>query len=206
VLPSLLRAATFPVAQAMACGAVDDRVDVGPLRDLVAPQARFDPSSPAAISVADRTSAVRRGVSAKRSRQHASATRMTWADVRIGPPRSTRHCWPGPAGPWRRLSSDRDSLAVPARASGSRTTASAWFEELSALGDLDIDCFADAFDFWLGPPRAPSGLAIYDARRFLSMEAATAGRRGRLCPRQQRVPHGGVASLRRRSGMSWPTT
>ena len=48
-------------------------------------------------------------------------------------------------------------------------------EELAALGDLDIDCFADGLEFSPEPPRAPSGLDVYDARLFLGVEAATGG-------------------------------
>ena len=48
--PSLIEGFGLPVAEAMACGAVAVVSDVDPLRDLVAPEARFDPHSPAAIA------------------------------------------------------------------------------------------------------------------------------------------------------------
>ena len=41
--PSLIEGYGLPVAEAMACGAVAIVSDVEPLRDLVAPEARFDP-------------------------------------------------------------------------------------------------------------------------------------------------------------------
>jgi len=50
--PSLIEGYGLPVAEAMACGAVAIVSDVDPLRDLVAPEARFDPSEPEAIRAA----------------------------------------------------------------------------------------------------------------------------------------------------------
>ena len=48
-------------------------------------------------------------------------------------------------------------------------------EELAALGELDIDCFADGLDRADASPKVPAGLAVYDAAAFLNVEAATAG-------------------------------
>jgi len=199
--PSLLEGCDLPVAQAMACGAVAIVSDVGPLRDLVAPQARFDPSSPAAISVAIEQALCDEAFR-EASRQHASATRMTWADVANRTAAVYEALLARPGRPWRRRRRIAIVSPFPPVASGIANYSFRLVEELSALGDLDIDCFADGFDFWLGPPRAPSGLAIYDARRFLSMEAATAGYDEVVYVLGNSEFHtAALASLRRRSGM-----
>ena len=62
-----------------------------------------------------------------------------------------------------------------------------------ALGDLDIDCFADGLDRSAGQSRG-AGRPRDLRRPLVSADGGGDGRlrRGRLRARQQRVPHGGV--------------
>ncbi len=172
---SLSREYGLPVAEAMACGAVTIVSDVGLMADLVTPEARFDPSSAAAIGAS-----IERGLCdeafREASRQHALATRTTWAEVANRTAAVYEALLARPGRPWRRR---RRRIAIvspfPPVASGIANYSFRLVEELSALGDLDIDCFADGLDFSPAPPSAPSGLAIYDARLLPGVEAATAG-------------------------------
>jgi glycosyltransferase involved in cell wall biosynthesis len=159
----------------MACGAVTIVSDVGISSDLVSPGARFDPSSPAAISAS-----IERGLCNEAFReaalQHASSTRTTWAEVADRTAAVYETLLARPGRPWRRR---RRRLAIvspfPPVVSGVANYSFRLVEELAALSDLDIDCFADGLKFSPGPPSAPRGLAIYDARSLLGVEAATAG-------------------------------
>jgi len=199
--PSLFHGYGLPVAEAMACGAVVIVSDVDPSRDLVAPEARFDSSSPAAI-----TASIARGLCdetfRETSRQHALASRTTWADVANRTAAVYEALLARPGRPWRR----RRRLAVvspfPPVASGIANYSFRLVEELAALGDLDIDCFADGLDFSPGQPSAPSGLTIYDARRLLSIEAATGGYDDIVFVLGNSEFHtAALASLRSRGGM-----
>jgi len=172
--PSLSDRFELPVAEAIACGAVAVASDLGPLRELVAPEARFDPSDPAAISAA-----IERGLCNVAFREasisHARATRMTWADVADRTAAVYEELMARPSRPWRHRRRIAIVSPFPPVASGIANYSFRLVEELAALGDLDIDCFADGLNWSPGPPCAPSGLAIYDARRLLSVEAVTGG-------------------------------
>jgi len=173
--PSLIEGYGLPVAEAMACGTVAIVSDVDPLRDLVAPEARFDPYSSDAISAA-----IELGLEdeafreAARSRARAGVT--TWAKVADRTAEVYEALLDKPRHPWRPR---KRRVAVvspfPPLGSGIANYSFRLIEELAAIGDLEIDCFADGLDRSAEAPSAPAGLAIYDARTFLAVEAATAG-------------------------------
>ena len=111
--PSLLHGYGLPVAEAMACGAVVIVSDVDPSRDLVAPEARFDPSSPAAISAS-----IERGLCDETFRETCASARLGVPDDmgrRCEPDRRRLRSTVGPARPaMAPSSSSRGSLAVSA--------------------------------------------------------------------------------------------
>jgi glycosyltransferase involved in cell wall biosynthesis len=173
--PSLIEGYGLPVAEAMACGAVVIVSDVDPLRELVAPKARFDPSDPAAISAAI-VRALCDEEFREASLEHARTQLTTWADVADRTAAVYEALLARPGRPWRR---HRRRVAFvspfPPLACGIANYSFRLVEELAALGDLDIDCFADGLDRSSAPASAPSGLPVYDARGLLKVEAATAG-------------------------------
>ena len=198
--PSLFHGYDLRVADAMACGAVTIVSDVDLLRDLVPPEARFDPSNPAAISAL-----IERGLCdgafREASRLHALATRTTWADVANQTVAVYEALLARPGRPWRRRRRVAIVSPFPPVASGVADYSFRLVEELAALGDLEIDCFADGLDFSPGPPSAPSRLAIYDARCLLGVEAATGGYDDIVYVLGNSEFHAaGLASLRRRGG------
>ena len=173
--PSLIEGYGLPVAEAMACGAVAIVSDLDPLRDLVAPEARFDPTSSAAIS-----SSIERALSdeafREAARRHALSGVTTWDQVADRTVAVYEYMLARPGRPWRRR---RKRVAIvspfPPVPSGIAKYSFRLVEELAAIGDLDIDCFADGLDRSSDPPGAPAGLEVYDARSLLGMDAATAG-------------------------------
>ncbi len=173
--PSLMEGYGLPVAEAMACGAVAIVSDVDPLRDLVAPEARFDPNSSAAIGAS-----IERALSdeafREASRRHARSATTTWAEVADRTVAVYDELLSRPGRPWRPR---RRRVAIvspfPPLPSGIAKYSFRLVEELAALGDLDIDCFADGLDRSSEPPTVPDGLDVYDARSLLRVEAVTAG-------------------------------
>lgn len=201
--PSLIEGYGLPVAEALACGAVAIVSDVDPLRDLVAPEARFDPSDPAAIGAA-----IERALTSEEfrdaSRQHGSAARTTWAEVAD----RTVAAYQAVLGRARRpgRSRHRPRVAIvspfPPLASGIANYSFRLVEELVGLAAFDIDCFADGLDRSPGPSQAPSGLEIYDARWFPRMEGLIAGYDEVVYVLGNSEFHtAALASLRRRSGI-----
>ena len=172
--PSLSHDYSPAVSEAMACGAVTVVSDIGILKDLVSPGARFDPSSPKAISAS-----IERGLYNAAFReaalQRASATRSTWTDVADRTAAVYEALLARPVRPWRRRRRVAIVSPFPPAASGIANYSFRLVEALSAVGDLDIDCFADGLDFSPGPPSVPSGLTVQDARCLPSVEAATGG-------------------------------
>jgi len=173
--PWLSRECSPVVAEAMACGAVALAANVGVARELFSPVARFDPASPAAISAS-----IERGLCDEGFRQVAlrsvSITNTTWVEVADRTAALYEKLLARPGRPWRRR---RRRLAIvspfPPVVSGVANYSFRLVEELAAVGGLDIDCFADGLEFSPGPPCAPTGLAVYDARSLPAVEAATAG-------------------------------
>jgi glycosyltransferase involved in cell wall biosynthesis len=200
--PSLLEGYGLPVAEAMACGAVAIASDVEPLRDLVAPEARFDPESTAAI-----TASMERALSdeafREAARRHAHSSVTTWADVADRTAGVYEALLSRPGRPWRPR---RRRVAIvspfPPVPSGIARYSFRLVEELAALGELDIDCFADGLDRADASPKVPAGLAVFDARAFLNVEAATAGYDDVVYVLGNGEFHtGALASLRRREGI-----
>jgi glycosyltransferase involved in cell wall biosynthesis len=173
-LPSVVGGHDLAVAEAMACGAVAIVSDVDFLRDLVPPEACFDPSSPAAISAS-----IEQGLCDEAFREaslrHGLAARTTWGDVANRTVAIYEALLARPGSTWHRRRRVAIVSPFPPVASGIADYSLRLVEELATLDDLDIDCFADGLDFSPGPPNAPSGLAIYDARFLLGVEAATGG-------------------------------
>jgi glycosyltransferase involved in cell wall biosynthesis len=173
--PSLIEGYGLPVAEAMACGAIAIVSDVDPLRDLVAPEARFDP-----CSVEDMSAAIERALSnesfRQASRDHARGALTSWAEVADRTVGVYESLLARPGRPWRR---HRRRLAVvspfPPIPSGVANYSFRLVEELAALGGRDIDCFADGLVHSDEPPVVPAGLELHDARFFTTVEAATAG-------------------------------
>ena len=173
--PSLIEGYGLPVAEAMACGAVAIVSDVDPLRDLVAPEARFDPNSSAAIGAS-----IERALSdeafREATRRHARSATTTWAEVADRTVAVYDELLSRPGRPWRPR---RRRVAIvspfPPLPSGIAKYSFRLVEELAALGDLDIDCFADGLARSSEPPTVPDGLDVYDARSLLRVEAVTAG-------------------------------
>ena len=162
------------VAEALACGAVAIAADVGDSREHFSPAARFDPTSPAAISAS-----IERGLCDEGFRDVAlhsvSVTNTTWVEVADRTAAVYEEQLARRGHPWRR----RRRLAMvspfPPVASGVANYSFRLVEELATSSGFDIDCFADGLKFSPGPPRAPTGLAVHDARSFPAVEAATAG-------------------------------
>lgn len=173
--PSLIEGYGLPVAEAMACGAVAIVSDVDPLRDLVAPEARFDPTSTAAIS-ASMELALTDEAFREAARAHARVGVTTWAEVADRTAAAYEALLARPSRPKRRR---RRRVAVvspfPPVASGIANYSYRLVEELARISDLEIDCFADGLDRSVESPRPPAGLEIYDARSLLRVEAAKAG-------------------------------
>jgi len=200
--PSLVEGYGLPVAEAMACGAVAVVSDVDPLRDLVEPDARFDPHDPAAVSAA-----IERGLCdlafREASRTHASAALTTWSDVANRTVAAYEAVLARPGRPWRPR---RRRVAIvspfPPVASGIANYSFRLVEELALRGELEIDCFADGLDRTPGPSTAPAGLTIYDARWLARIEAATAGYDDVVYVLGNSEFHAAaLASLRRRKGI-----
>lgn len=201
--PSLIEGYGLPIAEAIACGAVAVVSDVDPLRDLVVREARFDPSDPGAISAA-----IERGLCdeafREASREHGAASQMTWDDVAERTAAAYGMLLARSVRPPRRRPLPRVAIVspFPPLASGIANYSFRLVEELAALGELDIDCFADGLDRSPGPSHAPTGLAIYDARWLPRMEAVTAGYDQAVYVLGNSEFHAGaLASLRRRSGI-----
>ena len=200
--PSLLEGYGLPVAEAMACGAVAIVSDVDPLRDLVTPEARFDPYSSRAISDSIVLAIEDKGFRDAALSQ-ARAGHTTWAQVADRAAKVYDALLARPGQPWRPR---RPRVAVvspfPPVASGIANYSFRLVEELAAAGDLDIDCFADGLDRCDETPVVPAGLAVYDARSFLRVEAATAGYDQVLYVLGNGEFHtGALGSLRRRPGV-----
>ncbi|MGA3353315.1 MAG: glycosyltransferase [Acidimicrobiales bacterium] len=200
--PSLIEGYGLPVAEAMACGAVAIVSDVDPLRDLVGPEARFDPRNPAAISAAIEL-ALTDEAFREAARSHARASVTTWAEVADRTAAAYEALLDRPIRPWRR---PRRRIAIvspfPPLASGIANYSFRLVEEMASAGDLDIDCFADGLDRSAEPPRAPAGLEVYDARSFLRVEAAKAGYDEVVYVLGNGEFHtGALESLRRRRGI-----
>ena len=110
------------------------------------------------------------------AREHARDGVTTWEQVADRTAAVYQKLLGRPKRPWRR---PRRRVAIvspfPPVASGIADYSFRLVEELDALGELDIDCFVDGLDRTPGPPRAPDGLASYDARALLGVEGATAG-------------------------------
>jgi glycosyltransferase involved in cell wall biosynthesis len=173
--PSLSGEQGAAVAEAMACGAVTIASDIGAARNLVPAWARFDPTRPALVSAS-----IERGLCNEAFRQAAlegpPTTPTTWSQVADRTAAVYDELSARGNRPWRRR---RRRLAIvspfPPAVSGVADYSFRLVEELAALGGMDIDCFADGLQFSPGPPIAPRGLAIYDARSLPVLEAATAG-------------------------------
>ena len=170
-----------------------DRVGRGPLEGPGRARSPFRSVQPGGHQRLDRAGPVRRGL----PRSVASARLGVPNDLgrRCEPDRRRLRsaAWPGPAGHGAGVVGVAIVSPFPPVASGIANYSFRLVEELAALGDLDIDCFADGLDFSPGPPSAPSGSTIYDARRLLERGSRHRGlRRRRLRPRQQRVPYRGV--------------
>jgi len=200
--PSLVEGYGLPVAEAIACGAVAVVSDVDPLRDLVEPEARFDPHDPAAVSAA-----IERGLCdtdfREASRSHASVARTTWTEVANRTVAAYETLLARPGRPWRPR---RRRVAVvspfPPIASGIANYSFRLVEELALQGELEIDCFADGLDRAPGPSTAPADLALYDARWLPRIEAVTAGYDDVVYVLGNSEFHAGaLASLRRRKGI-----
>jgi glycosyltransferase involved in cell wall biosynthesis len=201
--PSLMEGYGLPVAEALACGAVAIVSDVDPLRDLVAPEARFDPHSPTAIATAIEVALTDEGFKTA-ARAHALAGITTWGDVADRTAAAYKGLLSRPGRAWKRR--QRRRLAVvspfPPIASGIANYSFRLVEELAAIGTLDIDCFADGLDRSKDEPVAPSGLQVYDARALFRVEGATAGYDQVLYVLGNGEFHtAALESLRRRSGV-----
>ena len=172
--PSLIEGYGLPVAEAMACGAVAIVSDVDPLRDLVETEARFDPHDVAKMSAAIEGALCDAGFR-QAARERARAAITTWADVADRTVAVYESLLTRPGRPWRR----HPRLAVvspfPPLPSGIADYSFRLIEELAALSDLEIDCFADGLGRSDADPLAPAGLDLYDARLFSTVEAATKG-------------------------------
>jgi glycosyltransferase involved in cell wall biosynthesis len=201
--PSLMEGYGLPVAEAMACGAVAIVSDVDPLRDLVAPAARFDPHSPAAIAERIEIALIDESFrQAARARARSGVT--TWGDVADRTVACYEAMLKRPTRPLKPRHKPR--LAVvspfPPIASGIANYSSRLVEELAAIGTFEIDCFADGLERAEQPPVAPDGLQVYDARAFLGVEGATGGYDKVLYVLGNGEFHAAaLASLRRRSGV-----
>jgi glycosyltransferase involved in cell wall biosynthesis len=173
-VPSLLEGSDIPVAQALGCGAVTIMSGRGPSRNRVAPGAQFDPFDPDAISAAIQMGLCDEAFR-ETSRRHARDSRATWTDVANRTAAVYETLMSRPLRPWRR----RRRLAIvspfPPVTSGIANYSFRLVEELATLSDRAIDCFADGLERSPEPPSAPSGLAVYDARNFQGVEAATGG-------------------------------
>ncbi len=200
--PSLVEGYGLPVAEAMACGAVAVVSDVDPLRDLVEPDARFDPHDPAAISAV-----IERGLCdmafREASRNHASAALTTWSDVARRTVAAYEALLARPGRPWRpRPRRVAIVSPFPPVASGIANYSFRLVEELALCGEVEIDCFADGLDRSPAQPVAPAGLPIYDARWLPRIEAATAGYDDVVYVLGNSEFHAAaLASLRRRRGI-----
>ncbi len=199
--PSLLEGYGLPVAEAMACGAVAIVSDVDPLRDLVAPEARFDPTSVVAISAA-----IEKALGDDRfreaARQYARAGRTSWAEVADRCVAVYESLLARPRRPWRRRRRLAFVSPLPPIPSGIAGYSFRLVEELAALSDREIDCFADGLVHSDESPVAPAGLTLYDARFFATVEAATAGYDDVVYVLGNGEFHtAALASLRRRRGI-----
>ena len=145
------------------------------MRDLAAPEARFAPGSPAAIS-----ELLERGLSDEAFRDTARRARLGHA-IRRGQTSRTRTAavyealLARPGRPWHRRRRVADRLALPARSLRRRE-----LQLPSRRGTVHSRRARHRLlrrrpRVLAGPPRAPSGLDVYDARRFLGVEAATGG-------------------------------
>ena len=180
----------------MACGAVAIVADVDLLRDLVAPEAVFDPSSSAADQCLDRTRprATRRFREAARRHRPGHAT--PGETSRIGRRLSTKSCSPDPAVPGTVVVASRSSRRSRPLPLGSPTTASVSSRSSRLLADLDIDCFADGLEFSPRVAKRAAGACTSTTPGAFSVSRRQRRlRRHRLRARQRRVPLGrtGVA-------------
>jgi len=160
VFPSLYEGYGLPVVEAQACGAPAIASDNSSLRELVIPEARFDPLDTAAIASAMERALTDPGL---RSRllDHGGRPRQTWADVadraagvyrrliEQGPPADGTgpdgRMAPGRRGGgrpirpgWRR----RPAVALVSAGSSSGTEFGMWAERLAAAlgrhGEVDV--------------------------------------------------------------------
>ena len=145
--PSFYEGYGLPVAEAMACGAPVVASDTSSLRELVAPEATFDPSDPAAIA-----RSLERGLVDEAFRrqllQWSARPRPTWSDVaeRAADVYRVLSTEPGGTGPrrpaaWRR----RPCVALVTPWPPATTGVASYSRRLAgALADtVEVDVFLD---------------------------------------------------------------
>lgn len=188
------------LAEARASGSVVIVPGADTLQSQATSRTQLDRSDPLAIRAA-----IERGLVdedfREASREQTRNLRTTWAQVASRTASVYEELLVLPRRPWRRRRRVAIISPFPPVASGIANYSYRLVEKLASLGDFDIDCFADGLDRSPGRPSAPAGLPIYDARGFLSLEAATAGYDDVVYVLGNSEFHGAAfSSLRRRRG------
>jgi glycosyltransferase involved in cell wall biosynthesis len=188
------------LAEARASGSVVIVPGADALQSQAAPRTRPDRSDPLAIR-----KALERGLGdaefREASREQTRNLSTTWAQVASRTASVYEELLVRPHRPWRRRRRIAIISPFPPVASGIANYSFRLVEKLASLGDFDIDCFADGLDRSPERPSAPLGLPIYDARGFLSWDAATAGYDDVIYVLGNSEFHGAAfSSLRRRRG------
>ena len=202
VFPSLYEGYGLPVAEALACGARTIGSGTSSVRELLVPEATFDPASDDAIAAA-----IERALTDDATRalldQQARREQPSWDGVADRVAESYERLLARPRPAARRRPLVAVVTPLPPAASG---VADFSFRLLTELREYcDLHAFADGrrhVDPALGLPRAPEGVEVLAPEFLVANERARGGYDCVIyCLGNSEFHGGALAQLRRRSGI-----
>jgi glycosyltransferase involved in cell wall biosynthesis len=210
--PSLAEGYGLPIAEALACHTPVISSNRPPLDELLPPEARFDPTSPAAIAVAITRALARPETDPAGEDEHSGERLLSWGEVGrlsattllrlVSATAADRPAGTGKASTERR-GRRRRRLAVvtplPPAHSGVAAYSYRLIEELDSTGSVQLDLFAD------GPTPGqygPEGMRVEPVGSLGTLEAL-AGHYDHVLYMIGNSHHhlGALAALRRRPGV-----
>ena len=173
VFPSLAEGYGLPVAEALACGAPAIGSDIPAIAELLAPDQRFDPTRPEAV-----TRALAEALDDRRLAElagRAGSPPTTWAEVAERTAAVYETMLDRPLHPWRRRRVIGFVTPLPPAPTGIAHHSLRLTEELAAIGTFDVDTFADGLDREPYEPVVPARTECFSARSLPAIEALRGG-------------------------------